>query len=381
MVSPVRVRAARVLTAEGWLDHATVAINAEGKIEAIDYGECDLDLEDAWLMPALVDSHVHGAMGLDTMDANHDALDGIACYLARHGVGAFAPTTVTAQPDAIEAALVQIRESKRTGTRGAEIVGAYLEGPYFTAKCCGAHPVPLMRPISVQELSHWYALSEGALNTVALAAELPGADAAIQWLQARGVRTLIGHSDASYDETTHALHAGAAGVVHCYNGMRGLHHRDPGVVGAGFDHRGAHIELIADGHHVHPAAARIALTCAGEAHLILISDAMRAAGMPDGQYALGTMTVTVTDGVARTDVGGLAGSTLNLLDAVRYAMQWFELPLERVWALASRNPALALRRPDLGVLAPGQTASMVALAPHLEGVRRTWVAGRLVHSS
>ncbi|GHD65869.1 N-acetylglucosamine-6-phosphate deacetylase [Jeongeupia chitinilytica] len=378
---PVRIRAARVLTSQGWLAGGVVHVGDDGRILAVKAGgDFDRDLDDAWLMPALVDSHVHGAMGADVMDASHDALDTMSAYFARHGVGAFAATTVTAPVEAIEAAIVQVRDSRKHGVSGAEIVGTYLEGPYFTAKCCGAHPVPLMRPISVPELSRWHALAEGSLNTVALAAELPGADEAIAWLRERGVRTLIGHSDASYDETVDAMLAGARGVVHCYNGMRGLHHRDPGVVGAGLTRPESDVELIVDGHHVHPAAAQIALNSAGEERLILITDAMRATGMPEGDYRIGEITVHMKGGVVRTDVGGLAGSTALLIDAVKHAMDWFGLPVERAWALASRNPARALRRPDLGSIAPGQTASLTAITPAL-GVVATWVGGRPVFAA
>ncbi|TJZ70091.1 N-acetylglucosamine-6-phosphate deacetylase [Chitiniphilus eburneus] len=372
-----RLRAARVLTTQGWLEGGVVHLDAVGRIAAVTGGAFDRDLGEHWLLPALVDSHVHGAVGCDVMDATHEALDRMSAHFAQYGVGAFAPTTVTAPVPAIEAAIAQVRDSRRHGVSGAEIVGTYLEGPYFTAKCCGAHPVPLMRPIDLDEIARWHALADGTLNTVALAAELPGADAAIAWLRAHGVRVLIGHSDASYDETVAAMLAGARGVVHCYNGMRGLHHRDPGVVGAGFTRPEADVELIADGHHVHHAAAQIALTCAGEERLILITDAMRATGMPDGPYRLGELTVQMHAGVVRTEAGGLAGSTLHLIDAVKHAMRWFGLPLERAWPLASRNPARALRRPDLGGIAPGQTASLVAVTPDLT-VKGTWVKGRVV---
>jgi N-acetylgalactosamine-6-phosphate deacetylase len=375
-----RIRAARVLTDAGWLNDASVEILPDGRIGAIDHGAYDIDYRDAMLMPALVDSHVHGAMGLDTMDASHEALDGIARHLAKFGVGAFTPTTVTAAPHDIEAALRQIRLSKETGTGGAEIIGSYLEGPYFAAKCCGAHPVHLMRPIDLDELRHWYDICAGTLNTVALAAELAGSTQAIRWLAQHGVRPMIGHSDASYDESTHAINHGAAGIVHCFNGMRGLHHRDPGVVGAGLDHVGCNVELIADGIHVHPAAARIALRSTGQDNLILISDAMRATGMPDGDYVLGAIRVQVSKGIARTEAGGLAGSCLHLIDAVRNAMEWFKLPLESAWALASANPARALRRPDLGAIASGKTASLVAVTPKLE-VLATWVQGKLTHKA
>ncbi|TDR73283.1 N-acetylglucosamine-6-phosphate deacetylase [Paludibacterium purpuratum] len=376
--NPLRLRAARVLTAQGWLDNGVVRIAADGRIAAVgtDAGH-DLDLGSWRLLPALVDSHVHGALGADVMDADHAALDTMSHHFARHGVGAFAATTVTAPVERIEAALIQVRESRARGLSGAELVGSYLEGPYFTAKCCGAHPVPLMRSIALDEIARWHALADGSLNTVALAAELPGAASAIGWLRARGVRVLIGHSDASYDQTRAALQSGAGGIVHCYNGMRGLHHRDPGVVGAGLVSHDAMVELIADGHHVHPAAIDIAWRAVGPERLVLITDAMRATGMPDGDYRLGELTVHMQDGVVRADDGGLAGSTLHLIDAVGNLQRWLGLPLAEAWRLASRNGARALGRHDLGDIAPGKTASLTAIDD--DGiVQATWVGGRQV---
>ncbi|QBC42240.1 N-acetylglucosamine-6-phosphate deacetylase [Iodobacter fluviatilis] len=373
-----RLRAARVLSEHGWLENAVLEIAADGKIAALlTGGDFDLDLGDNWLMPALIDSHVHGAAGFDTMDASSHALDEISMHFARFGVGAFLATTVTAPVPAITAALTEISRSRERGLPGAELLGSYLEGPYFTAKCCGAHPVQWMRSLDIGELQSWLDIAGDSLHTVALAPELAGSDEAIAWLRRKGVRVLIGHSDASYDQTLHALQAGAQGIVHCYNGMRGLHHRDPGVVGAGLTTDGCDVEMIADGHHVHPAAVKIALSCCGEERLLLITDAMRATGMSDGTYQLGEMQVNMQNGVVRTDVGGLAGSTLHLIDAVRHAQKWLGLPLERAWALASRNPARSLGLADLGSIAIGKKASLTLISPDL-AVMGTWVQGRQV---
>lgn len=371
---PLRLRAARVLAEQGWLERAVVEIDAAGLIAAIvPQGEFDLDLGSAWLMPALIDSHVHGAAGFDTMDASSEALDQISMHFARFGVGAFLATTVTAPLPAIEAALREVKASRERGLPGAELIGSYLEGPYFTAKCCGAHPVQWMRHLDIAELQHWLDIAGDSLHTLALAPELAGSDEAIAWLRRKGIRVLIGHSDASYDQTRQALHAGAQGIVHCYNGMRGLHHRDPGVVGAGLTSV-CDIEMIADGHHVHPAAVQIALSCCGEERLVLITDAMRATGMADGPYQLGEMPVTMQNGVVRTEAGGLAGSTLHLIDAVRHAKEWLGLPLERAWALASRNPARSLGLSDLGSIGIGKKASFTVITPELDVVE-TWVNG------
>ena len=382
-VRPVSLRAAKVLTEHGWLENGVIEIGSDGRIASITSGEDDRDLGDHcgycgyYLMPALIDSHVHGAAGFDTMDASSAVLDAISTHFARFGVGAFLATTVTAPMPEIAAALAQVRSSRERGLPGAELIGSYLEGPYFTAKCCGAHPIEWMRALNLDELQHWLDIAGDSLHTVALAPELAGSDAAITWLRQRGIRVLIGHSDASYDQSVRAILAGAQGIVHCYNGMRGLHHRDPGVVGAGLTQPNCDVELIADGHHVHPAAVQIALSCCGEERLILISDAMRATDMPDGAYQLGKLTVNMQAGVVRTAEGGLAGSTLHLLDAVKHCMQWLGLPLERAWALASRNPARSLGLHDLGSIGVGKKASLVVLSPDL-AVVETWVAGRRV---
>ena len=370
----IRLRAARVLGEHGWLEHAVVEIEG-GKITAIvPDGDFDLDLGPNWLMPALIDSHVHGAAGFDTMDASSLAMDEISAHFARFGVGAFLATTVTAPVPAIEAALKEVRASRERGLPGAELLGSYLEGPYFTAKCCGAHPVEWMRPLDLAELQHWLDIAGDSLHTVALAPELAGSDEAIAWLRHHGVRVLIGHSDASYDQCRRALLAGAQGIVHCYNGMRGLHHRDPGVVGAGLTTTGCDVEMICDGHHVHPAAVQIAMSSCGEERMLLITDAMRATGMPDGPYQLGELQVNREKGVVRTEQGGLAGRSLHLIDAVRHARDWLGLPLERAWALACRNPARALGLSDLGSIAPGKKASITVITPTLEVVE-TWVKG------
>lgn len=191
---------------------------------------------------------------------------------------------------------------------------------------------------------------------------------------------LIGHTDADFDTVNRALEAGADGIVHCYNGMRGLHHRDPGVVGAGLCHPNSYVEMIADGHHVHPTAIDVAYRCCGE-RLTLITDAMQAAGMPDGQYQLGEYQVNVVDGVVKTDAGGLAGSTLILKDAVFNVSKWLNMPLEKAWLRASLTPAKSLSIDhELGSLAVGKKASMVALSMTDNQVEQTWVNGVSVYS-
>ncbi|UTM59723.1 N-acetylglucosamine-6-phosphate deacetylase [Photobacterium sp. CCB-ST2H9] len=379
MITAQPIRARRLLTESGWLEHTAVYV-AQGRITAIEpiaSAEDSIEWDAEILIPALIDTHVHGGSGVDVMDASHEALDTLSQYLASQGVGAFLATTITAPMTDIEAALRQVVRSQAQGVGGAELLGSYLEGPYFTPENKGAHPESLFRDPTPDELNHLITLSKGSLRVVALAPENPGALSAIRYLKARGINVMLGHTNADYDTTRAALDAGADGLVHCFNGMKGVHHREPGTAGAGLSHDTAAIELIADGHHVHPAVMNICCRCAPD-RLVLISDAMRAAGMPDGKYQLGEMQVTMENGVVRTAAGGLAGSTLSLIGAIKTMVNEVGQPLEKAIEMASLIPARLLGIDKrLGSIATGKSASFVALSSDYQ-VMSTWVNGRQV---
>ncbi|KQB01164.1 N-acetylglucosamine-6-phosphate deacetylase [Vibrio metoecus] len=377
-----RFRAQRVLHGDKWQPDAVVTVDDTGVITAIEtydvqrHGDA-VNLGQVDLLPGLLDSHVHGSKGCDVMDTTHESLNTLSLYFASLGVTAFVATTVTAPVAKIRAALTQVAKSKQEGVAGAEILGAYLEGPYFTEKNKGAHPTQWFRELALEELDDWISYSDNQLLKVALAPEKSGALEAIRYLDAHGVKVMLGHSDASYEQVQLALDAGAKGIVHCYNGMRGLHHRDPGVVGAGLLHPECYVEMIADGHHVHPAAIEVAHRCCGS-RMTLITDAMCATGMPDGQYTLGEYQVEMQQGVVTTQSGGLAGSTLTLLDGVKNIQRWLNLPVEQAWLMASLTPATSLGiQHQLGTLEVGKYASMVAISSDFS-IEKTWVKGRLV---
>ncbi|EGR1866212.1 N-acetylglucosamine-6-phosphate deacetylase [Vibrio vulnificus] len=375
-------RAQRILHGDHWLQDAVLSVDSQGNISAIaaydpQQHRTVTDLGAVSLMPGLIDSHVHGSQGCDVMDATHASLNTMSRYFASLGVTAFVATTVTAPVAKIRAALAQVAKSKQQGVEGAEILGAYLEGPYFTEKNKGAHPTQWFRELAVEELDNWISYSDNQLLKVALAPEKEGALAAIRYLANQGISVMLGHTDASYQQVKLALDAGAKGVVHCYNGMRGLHHRDPGVVGAGLLHPECYVEMIADGHHVHPAAIEVAHRCCGS-RMTLITDAMCATGMPDGQYTLGEYQVEMKQGVVTTQEGGLAGSTLTLIEGVKNIQRWLNLPFEQAWLMASHTPAKSLGiQHQLGTLEVGKRASMVALGSDFS-IDKTWVNGRLV---
>jgi len=369
------LRARRVLTEQGWLDDHQLRIN-DGIITMIEPIPTGIAVRDAELLcPAYIDIHVHGGAGVDVMDDAPDVLDTLAKHKAREGVGAFLPTTVTAPLEAIHGALRRIARRTLSGGPGAEVLGSYLEGPYFTPLNKGAHPPALFRELDIAELNALSDVSQNTLRVVALAPEKPGALQAIQHLKQRGIRVMLGHSGATYTETLAAFDAGADGLVHCYNGMTGLHHREPGMVGAGLTDTRAWLELIGDGHHVHPGAMRLCCCCAKD-RIVLITDAMQAAGMPDGHYTLCGEEVSMQNGVVRTAAGGLAGSTLSLDAAVRNMVEHADITAENAIHMASLHPARLLGITNqLGSLAPGKRANLIALDGGLH-LQQIWIQGQ-----
>ncbi|TNV19586.1 N-acetylglucosamine-6-phosphate deacetylase [Buttiauxella sp. B2] len=369
------LRARRVLTEHGWLDDHQLRIDNETivAIEPIPVGIMARDAE--LLSPAYIDIHVHGGDGVDVMDDDPGVLDRLALHKAREGVGGWLPTTVTAPLANIEQALRRIAQRYYHGGSGARVLGSYLEGPYFTSQNKGAHPPELFRELNIAELDRLIEISQNTLRVVALAPEKPAALETIKHLKNRDVRVMLGHSAASFEQTLQAIDAGADGLVHCFNGMTGLHHRNPGMVGAGLTDKRAWLELIADEHHVHPAVMNICCSCA-KSRTLLITDAMSAAGMPDGDYSICGYQVTMHNGIVRTESGGLAGSTLTLDAAVRNMVNHVGVCAEDAIHMASLHPAkmLGLDK-ELGSLAVGKRANLIALNSQLL-LQNIWVNGQ-----
>ena len=373
----VLLRARRVLSEQGWLDDHQLRIEGDTlvAIEPIPAGTMARDAE--LLCPAYIDIHVHGGNGVDVMDDAPDVLDKLALHKAREGVGGWLPTTVTAPQQEIESALRRIAQRSISGGPGATVLGSYLEGPYFTPENKGAHLPELFQELKISELDRLIDISQNTLRVVALAPEKPAALDAIKHLKIRGIRVMLGHSAASYEQTLRAFDAGADGLVHCFNGMTGLHHRQPGMAGAGLTDKRAWLELIADGHHVHPAIMSLSCACA-KSRIILITDAMRAAGMPDGQYEICGYEVSMRNGVVRTSAGGLAGSTLALDAAVRNLVNDVGIAPQDAIQMASLQPAKMLGLDKtLGSLALGKRANIIALDSHLR-LQNSWISGQVV---
>lgn len=316
------------------------------------------DLSPDVLLPGFVDLHVHGGGGHDVARSPED-LAGAVAFHRRHGTSATLVSLVAAPVDALCRQLGWIADRAELGVRAdGAVLGAHLEGPFLAHARCGAqNPAHLLAP-DLGALRELVAAARGHLRCVTIAPELPGALELVDELVSHGVVVAVGHTDATYAEAVAAFEHGATLVTHLGNGMRPFHHREPGPALAALE-RGVPCELINDGAHLHPAVVR-GVHSAGRP--VLITDAMDAAGMGDGRYALGGQPVEVRDGLARLVANGsLAGSTLTMDAALRRAVRDGS-PLERVSAAASRTPAAVLGLAErFGEVAVGRAANLVLL--------------------
>jgi N-acetylglucosamine-6-phosphate deacetylase len=321
------------------------------------------------LAPGFVDLHQHGGGGAAYTEGARAAQTALRTH-RRRGTTSSVASLVTDSLEGLErqvASLVGLVEDD-------ELAGIHLEGPWLSERFCGAHEAGLLRDPDWPEVDRVLRVGRGAVRMVTLAPELPGALDTVRELRARGVVAAAGHSNATYAEAVRAVEAGVTAATHLFNAERSIHQREPGLALALLQSDRVLVELIADGVHVHPALLRAA-TRQAQGRFALVTDAMAAAGAPDGDYRLGPLDVQVRDGVATVaGRGTIAGSTLTLDRAVRYAVREVGLTLEEALAAASTVPAGLLGRDDLGRLAPGCRADVVGLDEDLR-VRAVWRRG------
>jgi N-acetylglucosamine-6-phosphate deacetylase len=358
-----------VVTPAGVLADGYVEV-AGDRIVAVGQGPAEDVHTGHWVVPGFVDIHVHGGGGHSFTEGDADAARGAAAFHLRHGTTTLLASLVSSGFELMRAATAAFAPLVAEGV----LAGIHFEGPYLSVRRCGAQNPAFLRDPSVNELSTLIQLGGGALRMVTIAPERDGALDAIKLLVAHNVVAAVGHTDATYEQTLAAVAAGASVGTHLFNGMRPPHHREPGPVFALLTAPGVVCELIADGVHLHDGTLSFASTVTGPDRAALITDAIDATGISDGEYELGGQTVTVSDGVARLltedgSPGSIAGSTLTMDAALRRAVG-ARVSMVDACRMAATTPARAIGLGAvLGALAPGLRADLVVLDADLHVVR------------
>jgi N-acetylglucosamine-6-phosphate deacetylase len=322
------------------------------------------DFPGAALAPSYIDLHLHGSAGYDVMEGAPDGLRKMATFLARHGVGGFLATTVTAEMNFLVGVVERIAEeiaNWKSDSAAAVPFGIHLEGPCLSVAKRGVHPEKYLVNPSIELFDRLHKAAAGYLRLITIAPELPGALDVIREAKGRGVSVSIGHTDGQASDAVAAIEAGASHATHTFNAMRALDHRTPGVLGKVLASKELSAEIIADGLHVDPMVVDLFLRCKGEENAVLVTDALSATGMPDGKYKLGSFEITVNGPRCEAN-GTLAGSVLTLDRAVRNVMQFSGWGLRESVRLASANPAGVVGQKSRGRLIAGARADIVVLS-------------------
>lgn len=329
--------------------HGYGVITSEGKITSIDLeqnlktqsvGQI-IDGRGMFLSPGFIDIHNHGNSGYDFMDATEEAIDNIGRFHLQNGVTSYLGTVLTQSYENMINAVKNIAEY-RNKDNSSQLLGVHLEGPFFSASKKGAQPEEFIKDPDMSFIKKLINISGNKLKMVSIAPEKEKALELISHLKENSITAAMAHSNATYEEAINGINHGATVATHLYNGMRSFTHREPGIVGTSLTDERVFCEIIYDRIHLHDAAVQIALKMKGPDKIILVSDAMRAAGLGDGDYELGGQKVTVKKGAARLEDGSLAGSTLNLRTAVCNMIKYLNVPIHEAVRMASLTPAEAI---------------------------------------
>ena len=340
-----------------------VADGRFGEVLPLNVPKDAVDLGGLTVIPGLVDVHIHGAMGADLSDGDHEGLKAMSRCLAKRGVTSFVPASMTLPYGRLEKAFAAAKKLHDDPLEdGARLLGIHMEGPYFSGKKKGAQNGDYLKAPDPEGFQKLYEGCGGLISIVDVAPELPGAEEFTR--QAQKLCTVgVAHTDAGYEEARGVFGAGARHLTHLYNAMPGIHHRQPGVIGAACEDPGVRAEIICDGHHVHPSAVRLAFAMFGAQRMILVSDGLRCLGLPDGKYELGGQDIFLSGGVAKLADGTLAGSCTDLFACMRLAMG-FGIPEADAVRAATINPALSAGVSEhCGSIAPGKNADFVICRP------------------
>ena len=358
---------AYIFTEEGVFTHGSFRV-ADGKFTEVLStvpAEDGVDLEGQYVIPGLIDVHNHGNSGADFSDGDYEGLVKMAQYLAKNGVTSFAPASMTLPYEVLEKAFataLRLTEEQPEGC--ARLMGIQMEGPFFSEKKKGAQNGAYLKDPDFEAFKKLYEGCNGLVRIADVAPELPGA---VEFTReaSKLCPVSIAHTDANYEEADAVLAAGATHLTHRYNAMPPIHHRKPGVIGAGSERENVIAELICDGEHVHPSSVRMAFKLF-PGRICLVSDALRCCGMPNGQYELGGQEVFLEGNVARLADGTIAGSATNLYDCMRKAVE-FGISKEQAILSSTIIPARQLGRgEEIGSIAPGKLADFVVCTADLE---------------
>ena len=353
---------ARIFCSDFQFHTGAFEVTEDGKFGAIlpDSVPADaIDLQGATVIPGLCDVHNHGNSGEDFSDGSYDGLVKIAKYLASEGITSFAPASMTLPYDVLEKAFATGRKLADTQPAGcSRIMGIQMEGPYFSEKKKGAQNGAYLKTPDFEGFKKLYDGCGGLVRIVDLAPELENSVEFVE--KASKLCTVsVAHTDSDYDHAKAAFDAGATHLTHLYNGMPSIHHRNPGVIPAAVENPNVRAEIICDGLHIHPASVRLAFSAFGAHRMIIISDALRCCGMPDGEYELGGQQVFLSGGIAKLADGTIAGSATNLFECMRRAMRFGIAEGDAIRA-ASFNPACSLGVEDkIGSIETGKLADFI----------------------
>ena len=334
-----------------------------------------IDLQGATVIPGLIDVHNHGNSGADFSDGDYAGVKKMAKYLAKHGITSFAPASMTLPYDVLEKAFATAKQLHDEAPEGhSRLMGIQMEGPYFSEKKKGAQNGEYLKNPDFDGFKKLYDGCGGLVKIVDVAPELPGAAEFID--KAKDLCTVsVAHTDSDYEHARMAFQMGATHLTHLYNAMPGIHHRNPGVIPAASETPSVRAELICDGMHIHPASVRLAFAIFGGERMILVSDALRCCGMPDGEYELGGQPVFLAGGVAKLADGTLAGSATNLYDCMKNAIL-FGIREEDAVRACTYNPACSLGVQDqVGSIATGALADFIVCRSDYTG-RRVFMGGK-----
>lgn len=382
-MATILIQNARVVTPTGTWERGWILCR-DRKIDRLGPGDAPIfdsveiiDARGMTLLPGFIDVHVHGGVGYDTMDATTEGLRNMAQFYARHGVTSFLATTWTDTRERIQSALAAIALAQGQQPSGATLLGAHLEGPYLNQARSGAQNVAYIRRAWRDEALMF--LDMNVIRLLALAPEFEENRWLIRECSRRGVTISAAHTAATFEEMSEAVALGLSQATHTFNAMTGLHHREPGTLGAAMALPEIACELIADNIHVHPAAMKILWRVKGRDRVILITDSIRGAGMPDGEYRIDERLIFVKEGSAVLPDGTLAGSILTMDKALYNFMRATGEPIDNVWRASSLNAARAIHvSARKGSLEAGKDADVVLVDGQVN-VFLTIAEGRIVY--